>query len=788
MKVVIYTGYQKYPYNPETINKTGLGGTEQCVVYLAKYLKLLQPNSQFWVVGDVIEGEYDGVSYRTTERFKQEVDYVDTIIGVSYIHYIKEFEGFNYKNSLFWVHNTDYFDWWNGESIPNHEELLLDSKLKNIICLTNWHKNQFESAFPNSIGKVKVIGNAIDYSKFVNTYHKPKVVNGRTFLDPHTDLPQKHPNQYIYSSHAERGLQILLEEWPSILEQTPDATLKVATPEYGLEYFNEYYLDWVNNLDNVEFVGTLPQQELYQLMAESSYWYYPSSYEETFCITALEMLGHKVQPITWEWGGLKETLHGFNTTKTTDEVDWKFAQQYINSSTWLNRIHNKWLPLLLELNMNIDQFYVLSLNETPELVEKCNNLNLPSPTPYMIKQGFDARTMTQEDWDKFGVAKHPRWNIEGSNMWWKRDVMDGELGCGLSHVDAWVDAYSKGLETVLFLEEDFHEDILVPWDKVNQLLELGYNFIYLGRSALEASLEVEIEGVRGWVEPDYTYNSHAYILTKKGLQILVEEYMEQYKSEMFAFDEFLSITFGMTHRQDILAEYAGKTRLKAAAPTVDYFTQKDSPGLTFYNKPTTTDKPELFQTDNWEEWCNKYINPHIRKGQYKLMVDEIGPNVLHFPLFTEKFCTEVIELAEQSEWITDRHDFYPTTDQTLESLGIQDIYQRVLEEFVYPIWIWFWTLEGEGWDNLSSENFIAKYDTENQGSLDLHHDNSVITLNVRLNSDFEGGGTYLPKYKTTLQPKKIGYAMAHPGNITHLHGGRPVESGTRYILVTFTQK
>jgi hypothetical protein len=28
--------------------------------------------------------------------------------------------------------------------------------------------------------------------------------------------------------------------------------------------------------------------------------------------------------------------------------------------------------------------------------------------------------------------------------------------------------------------------------------------------------------------------------------------------------------------------------------------------------------------------------------------------------------------------------------------------------------------------------------------------------------------------------------MAHPGQITHKHGGRPVTEGTRYILVSFT--
>ena len=123
----------------------------------------------------------------------------------------------------------------------------------------------------------------------------------------------------------------------------------------------------------------------------------------------------------------------------------------------------------------------------------------------------------------------------------------------------------------------------------------------------------------------------------------------------------------------------------------------------------------------------------------------------------------------------------------MESLGMQDIYQAVLENFVYPIFTWYWELEGDNWNQLRSENFIAKYDTENQGSLNLHHDISLITLNVRLNDEFTGGGTFLPKYKLTIQPKKRGNAMAHPGMITHKHGGRPVDSGTRYILVSFTQ-
>ena len=790
MKIVLYTGYQSTRWNPDTQHKIGLGGTEQCVLYLAYHLASHLGN-QVWVVGDVIEGDFDNVKYRSTENFKKEVKSVDTIIATSYIHYLLEFEDIEYKNSIFWVHNTDYFTYWRGKEIKNHRELLLHPKLTHIICLTYWHKDKFAEQFPEILDKIQVIGNGIYKKAFVDVWPKPKIVNGRTI--PGNPLYHiKNNNQYIYTSHAERGLQRLLEEWPSILERTPDATLKIATPAYGLEYFDLYFKEWANNLEGVEFVGTLSQQELYKLMASSCYWYYPSDYEETFCITALEMLGHKVQPITWEWGGLKETLHGFNTRNIYESVNWNLVKSYLHYKDWRIVVNNEWLPLITKLNMKIDYFYVLSTNETPELQEKCTNINLPEPTPHWIKPGFDAKLPEfPEILEKFGVKKHPRWKFNTPNEWWSRDVMDGELGCSLSHIDAWVDSYAKDHEVTIIFEDDFEETNQVPWVQVQQLLDMGYDLIYLGRSALKPELEKEIPNVLGWVEPDYSYNAHAYILSKKGIQILVEEYLEQFKGAMFAIDEFLPITYGMTHRQEILGEYNGKTRLKAAAPIINYYEQKNSPGSTFYVRPEPTilsNLPEIMQTQNWGEWCDKYINPFIRKGQSRLMVDEIAPNVIEFPLFTEKFCKENIELAEKGNWITDRHEFYPTTDQTMESLGMQDIYQRVLEQFVYPIWIWYWELQGDTWKTLKSENFIAKYDTVNQGSLDLHHDDSVITLNVRLNDEFKGGGTYLPKYKTTVQPRKIGNAMSHPGTITHLHGGRPVERGTRYILVSFTRK
>ena len=781
MKIVLYVGYYTNPWNANSLNSTGLGGTEQSVIHLAKQIAKF-PYNQVWVVGNITPDDIDGVKYRTTQQFKKEESSVDTIIGVGYIHYIKEFENFNYKNSIFWVHNTDYYPWWNGKEIVNHRDLLLDSKLKHIICLTKWHKEVWLQKYPETKNITQVIGNGVDASNFVNVWNSPKIINGKVFPKPSIETFKKNKNQYIYPSHAERGLSKVLEDWPQIQQEFPNATLKICTPEYGLEYYNQYFKEWVDSLDGVEFLGTLPSKDLYEVMSKSEYWYYPSSYEETFCITALEMLAHKVLPITWEWGGLKETLHGFNALNENDNIDWKAARSYVSLQNWDRKCKEHWLPLINKLNMDLDFVYVISLFNTPELKEKCSYLSLPQDFEYSIRTGFDYRTLNQKELDKFGVKKHPKWKIDSNSHWWNREVTDGEVGCALAHIDIWVDAYEQDREIAFILEEDFKQELPVPWDEVYALFDKGYDLIYLGRNALKPDLEQQIGDFLGWVEPDYSFNTHAYILSRKGIQKLVEEWIPRYKSKIFALDEFLSIAFGMTHRQDILAEFADLPKLKVAAPKVNFFTQEKSAGITEGNKP----KIDLLDDSNWEEWCSKYIDPYILKGQYKLMTDEIGPNIIEFPLFTEQFCDELITLSEQNEWTTTRHTFYPTTDQTMVDLGLQTIYQKVLEQFVYPIWIWFWELEGDAWNTSKSENFIVKYDTENQGSLGIHHDSSAITLNVRLNDDYKGGGTFIPRYKLNVQPKRKGYAMSHPGQITHKHGGRPVTEGTRYILVSFT--
>ena len=225
--------------------------------------------------------------------------------------------------------------------------------------------------------------------------------------------------------------------------------------------------------------------------------------------------------------------------------------------------------------------------------------------------------------------------------------------------------------------------------------------------------------------------------------------------------------------------------------------EEDGPGLGSYLMKSAP-QPEEHKLEgvhsyfnNKEAWIDKYIHPSGRTKDWELVVDEVDTKQIYtWPLFTHSFCDEIIQLAEDTGgWVKDRHEFYPTTDKILKQFGMDKIYSDILREFVYSAAIHLYELSGKDWEDLKFENFIAKYEPNNQPSLGIHHDTSLITALVNLGQcgeDFEGGGTYFKKQKTTLQPPK-GHVVIHPGNITHKHGARPTTKGTRHIIVSFSR-
>lgn len=448
--------------------------------------------------------------------------------------------------------------------------------------------------------------------------------------------------------------------------------------------------------------------------------------------------------------------------------------------------------------MEIDKIYVISLDgQVPELQQKIlknlQTLNFESTTSCGVYPAWDGKNQGVPE----GYSVYKNWQLEDTwNDWWKREVIPGEVGCAVSHIKVWEKIVAKGLKRTLILEDDFH-----PNGQLNNLDEppVEWDIAYLGKSKIKKDAKEESIG-GSWVKPVASYCMHAYIVTLEGAKKLLNEY--KIKQNLIPIDEFLIATYTEHRRPDIKALFPPKIKAIATADE-DFISQKrkqedstievdptKNPNLMkrarLKTKETEKQYFEVLDESNWDAWKEKYLHLTTAKGEWDLIVDDLRHNVYEFPLFTERFCKEVVALAEtQDKWTVDRHSNYPTNDVLLEELGLNAIYNKVLHEVVRPLCIHLWKLKGPAWDKFSNENFMARYTMSRQSHLALHHDRSHLTLVVKLNDEFDGGGTWFPKYNLLSNPKRIGTATIHPGMITHQHGARPIYEGKRYIAVSF---
>jgi len=430
--------------------------------------------------------------------------------------------------------------------------------------------------------------------------------------------------------------------------------------------------------------------------------------------------------------------------------------------------------------MKIDHIYVINLRSSiDDIVDRLSGLNIPYYIEYTIVDGVNGRDLVSNP-DKVNLPHEYKvadwWKIEDhENPWWGRDINASEIGCTLSHYKCWLYAKEAGHNNVLILEEDFicKEN---EWPSDLDLLPSDWDFMYMGRQKNNNINDIPYKG--SIVKPGYSYNTHAYLINASGIEKAIDINPHL---DIIPADELIVGLMGNHPREDVNKRFNVNLNMFAFSEGDPYYITQ-----TAVMKNSINSNFEILDASNWDAWTKKYIAPVMLQHDYELMTDELGPNIVEFPLFTNRFCEELIQLAETNgEWTVGRHEFYPTNDMLMEHLGMKEIYTRVIREFVAPLATWYFTLEGEGWDTVVDETFIIRYKPDLQGQLSVHHDYSSYTIGVKLNDEFEGGGTFFPKYGVNALPKRNGNAFLHPGMITHRHGGRPVYSGTRYINVSF---
>lgn len=145
----------------------------------------------------------------------------------------------------------------------------------------------------------------------------------------------KRKNSVGYFSAYYRGLETLLNMWPKIREQVPDATLDVY---YGWESWvsvqgeDDFYHRMEAKFEalkdqGVTVHGRVSHVELAKAMRSIQVWAYPTEFAEIHCITALKAQEAGCYPVVTEVAALKETVQSGVKIKTKRIARDEYKQQ-----------------------------------------------------------------------------------------------------------------------------------------------------------------------------------------------------------------------------------------------------------------------------------------------------------------------------------------------------------------------------------------------------------------------------------------------------------------------------
>jgi glycosyltransferase involved in cell wall biosynthesis len=336
-KILFYTGISDREWNLTISLEKALGGSETAVAYLScEFPK----DYEIYICGLVKEENIGNIHYVHHRDLKELINnnIFHTIIVSRYIRFFELYPNFISYKIFIWAHDIELTSF--GSKLSVYE--ILDKwhhKINACICLTQYHKEEFK--------KYKMI------------YDKIIIINNGIKLDLFNNLNiEKVKNRFVYTSCPERGLQRLLDIWPDILQYIPNAELKIASYRKLSNYDNSY-INKINQYPSIEYIGSLNPDALYKLIKSSEYWLYPSFFEETSCITSLEMLNCNVICLYYDKGGIKETINnnGFIIT-LGNEVEQLLALSdndkyntiingkiHVNKCSWENK-YKEWEKII----------------------------------------------------------------------------------------------------------------------------------------------------------------------------------------------------------------------------------------------------------------------------------------------------------------------------------------------------------------------------------------------------------------------------------------------------------
>ena len=172
---------------------------------------------------------------------------------------------------------------------------------------------------------------------------------------------------------------------------------------------------------------------------------------------------------------------------------------------------------------------------------------------------------------------------------------------------------------------------------------------------------------------------------------------------------------------------------------------------------------------------------------------EVINDIIVTPFYTEEFCDYLVATSKYfdsrfinyirygKKGMTNISPWQTLHMNRISSLMFEDFcghYKRLIVPLIKKVFI---CSAVEGWFS----PFIIKYDTIGQ-EVQLHNDTSSFTMNVKLNTEYEGADLHFPRQQWNNKDIPKGWCFVWPSTVTHPHTAPPLISGTKYTLASWT--
>lgn len=306
------------PFNGETLKTKSLGGSETAAYYQARELAA-RGHRVVVFTNDEQGGESDGVLYCWAGPIAQ-----DTPLGRNF-----EFYASKTPHDVLILQRAPmafHRQWASKINILQLHDLSLYRQagivqfglwnIDRVTAVSNWHKAQVEKVWGIDPEFVSVVPNGVDGALYMGGDDLSKLIVSRSVDGSHgrDGIDISVPAGafvMLYQSRPERGLEHLLRPG-GIMDRLRDTNAHLLFCTYDnkpahMQGFYDQLAEWAKALPNVTDLGSLTKAQLAVLQKTCDMLIYPSEFEETSCVTAMEAMHAGLPLLASKTGALVET-------------------------------------------------------------------------------------------------------------------------------------------------------------------------------------------------------------------------------------------------------------------------------------------------------------------------------------------------------------------------------------------------------------------------------------------------------------------------------------------------